>query len=124
MTILHSTEARESWKNAAEKMREKIGTIPGDVLSYSDAGCIARILSMFCEYVQDEEKRVIFERNLPARPRVIVEVDSGMVQRVLSDRKVDVDVLDMDNYNNSEDEEEISAYEDMICEASLLQKVW
>lgn len=58
------------------------------------------------------------------RPRIIVEVEGGMVQRVLSDRKVDVDVLDMDNYNNSEDEEEISAYEDMICEASLLQKVW
>lgn len=57
-------------------------------------------------------------------PRVIVEVDGGMVQRVLADRKVDVDVLDMDNYNISDDEEEISAYEDMICETSLLQKVW
>lgn len=57
-------------------------------------------------------------------PRVIVEVDGGMVQRVMADRKVNVDVLDMDNYNISDDEEEISAYEDMICEASLLQKVW
>ena len=58
------------------------------------------------------------------RPRIIVEVDGGMVQTVYADRKVDLDVLDMDNYNISDNEEEISAYEDMICEASLLQKVW
>lgn len=125
MTILHSTEARESWKAAAEKMREKISTIPGDVLSYSDAGCIARILSMFCEYAEEEDKRIAFERNLSANPRIIVEVNDGMVVRVSADRKVDVDVLDYDNYRETEDgSEEEDFYEDLMIEAAMLEKAW
>ena len=125
MTILHSAEARESWKNAAEKMCEKISAIPGNVLSYSDAGCISRILSMFCEYAEEEGKRVMFERNLSASPRIIVEVDGGAVVRVSADRKVDVDVLDYDNYRASEDgSEEEDFCEDLMIEASMLKKVW
>lgn len=90
--------------------RDNCGRYPEDY----NAGYIAALNNL--EY--------IISKMETERPRIIVEVDGGMVQRVLSDRKVDVDVLDMDNYNISDDEEEISAYEDMICEASLLQKVW
>ena len=59
------------------------------------------------------------------KPRIIVEVHGGMVQVVYADCDVDVDVLDYDNFYNPDcDEEASSAYEDLICEASLLQKVW
>ena len=42
------------------------------------------------------------------KPRIIVEVHGGIVQVVYADC----------------DEEASSAYEDLICESSLLQKVW
>ena len=59
------------------------------------------------------------------KPRIIVEVHGGMVQVVYADCDVDVDVLDYDNFYDSDcDEEASSAYEDLICEASLMQKVW
>ena len=58
-------------------------------------------------------------------PRVIVEVDGGMVQRVYADRKVDVDVLDYDNYRASEDgSEEEDFYEDLMIETATLKKAW
>lgn len=59
------------------------------------------------------------------RPRIIVEVEGGAVQAVYSDRKVDVDILDYDCYNDpiceKSDEE---YYEDLMCEKSLLEKAW
>lgn len=59
------------------------------------------------------------------RPRIIVEVEGGAVQAVYSDRKVDVDILDHDCYNDpiceKSDEE---YYEDLMCEKSLLEKAW
>lgn len=58
-------------------------------------------------------------------PRVIVEVDGGMVQTVYADRKVDVDVLDYDNYRASDDEsEEEDFYEDLMIETAMLKKAW
>lgn len=58
-------------------------------------------------------------------PRVIVEVDGGMVQTVYADRKVDVDVLDYDNYRASEDgSEEEDFYEDLMIEVAMLKKAW
>ena len=58
-------------------------------------------------------------------PRVIVEVDGGMVQAVYADRKVDVDVLDYDNYRASDDEsEEEDFYEDLMIETATLKKAW
>lgn len=58
-------------------------------------------------------------------PRVIVEVDGGMVQTVYADRKVDVDVLDYDNYRASDDEsEEEDFYEDLMIETATLNKAW
>ena len=58
-------------------------------------------------------------------PRVIVEVDGGMVQTVYADRKVDVDVLDYDNYRASDDEsEEEDFYEDLMIETATLKKAW
>lgn len=58
-------------------------------------------------------------------PRVIVEVDGGMVQTVYADRKVDVDVLDYDNYRASEDgSEEEDFYEDLMIETATLKKAW
>jgi len=58
-------------------------------------------------------------------PRVIVEVDGGVVQRVYADRKVDVDVLDYDNYRASDDgSEEEDFYEDLMIETATLKKAW
>jgi len=58
-------------------------------------------------------------------PRVIVEVDGGMVQTVYADRKVDVDVLDYDNYRASDDgSEEENFYEDLMIETATLKKAW
>ena len=58
-------------------------------------------------------------------PRVIVEVDGGMVQTVYADRKVDVDVLDYDNYRASDDgSEEEDFYEDLMIETATLNKAW
>lgn len=58
-------------------------------------------------------------------PRVIVEVDGGVVQCVYADRKVDVDVLDYDNYRASDDgSEEEDFYEDLMIETSTLKKAW
>lgn len=58
-------------------------------------------------------------------PRVIVEVDGGMVQTVYADRKVDVDVLDYDNYRASDDgSEEEDFYEDLMIETATLKKAW
>ena len=58
-------------------------------------------------------------------PRVIVEVNGGMVQTVYADRKVDVDVLDYDNYRASEDgSEEEDFYEDLMIETATLKKAW
>ena len=58
-------------------------------------------------------------------PRVIVEVDGGMVQAVYADRKVDVDVLDYDNYRASDDgSEEEDFYEDLMIETATLKKAW
>ena len=124
--VLYSTEARESWKSLSAKMREKIAVIPGDVLSYNDAGAIGRILSMFDEYVDMEEKAASAARTMEReRPRIIVEVEGGMVRSVHADREVDVDVLDYDNYYASADgSEEETFCEDLMCENGLLQKVW
>lgn len=57
------------------------------------------------------------------RPRIIVEVEGGNVQGVYSSAKVDVDVLDYDNYMIAE-EDDAERYEDLICEKSLLGRVW
>ena len=58
-------------------------------------------------------------------PRVIVEVNDGMVVRVSADRKVDVDVLDYDNYRATEDgSDEEDFYEDLMIEAAMLEKAW
>ena len=58
-------------------------------------------------------------------PRVIVEVDGGMVQTVYADRKVDVDVLDYDNYRASDDgSEEEDFCEDLMIETATLKKAW
>ena len=58
------------------------------------------------------------------RPRILVEVEGGMVCMVSADREADVDVLDYDNYYSANDEEEIAFCEDLMCEKGLLQKVW
>lgn len=55
-------------------------------------------------------------------PRVIVEVNGGMVQTVYADRKVDVDVLDYDNYYS--DDENEGFYEDLMIETATLKKAW
>lgn len=59
------------------------------------------------------------------RPRIVVEVEGGMVRSVHADREADVDVLDYDNYYASADgSEEETFCEDLMCENGLLQKVW
>ena len=45
-----------------------------------------------------------------------------MVQRVYADRKVDVDVLDYDNYYS--DDENEGFYEDLMIETATLKKAW
>ena len=55
-------------------------------------------------------------------PRVIVEVNGGMVQTVYADRKVDVDVLDYDNYYSGDENEDF--YEDLMIETATLKKAW
>ena len=55
-------------------------------------------------------------------PRVIVEVNGGMVQTVYTDRKVDVDVLDYDNYYSGDENEDF--YEDLMIETATLKKAW
>lgn len=55
-------------------------------------------------------------------PRVIVEVNGGMVQTVYADRKVDVDVLDYDNYYSDNGNEDF--YEDLMIETATLKKAW
>ena len=55
-------------------------------------------------------------------PRVIVEVNGGMVQTVYADRKVDVDVLDYDNYYSDDENEDF--YEDLMIETATLKKAW
>lgn len=55
-------------------------------------------------------------------PRIIVEVNGGMVQEVYSDRKVDVDVLDYDNYYSDDENEDF--YEDLMIETATLKKAW
>ena len=55
-------------------------------------------------------------------PRVIVEVNGGMVQTVYADRKVNVDVLDYDNYYSDDENEDF--YEDLMIETATLKKAW
>ena len=63
----------------------------------------------------------VYEEN----PRVIVEVEGGMVRSVHADRKIDVDVLDMDNYYASDSGSEDESFcEELMCENGLLQRVW
>lgn len=56
--IYYSKKARESAKEGIEKCMENVATIPGNVLSYTDASCIISYLSKLCDLIEKEERAV------------------------------------------------------------------
>lgn len=84
-----------------------------------------RLIDMFCnmnKMCSAENDWTLSVSVNEGTPRVVVEVNGGMVQTVYADRKVDVDVLDYDNYYSGDENEDF--YEDLMIETAMLKKVW
>lgn len=56
--ILYTDEARNSWKKNAHEIKQTVGTIPGNYISYIEASRLSAILDLFCMYVDEEQKRI------------------------------------------------------------------
>lgn len=53
--IYYSSEAREAALESLHQLTSKIGSIPGDVLSYNDASATIRYLGMLADLIEAED---------------------------------------------------------------------
>lgn len=54
--LYYSSNARKSAANKIDELNNKIGTIPGNYLNYTDAVLLCRFLTMLKEIIEKEQK--------------------------------------------------------------------